>query len=91
MTHSCQTCTDPVCDKTGADLRACEHYTEDDELVLGDLSEPNPIDIIVYDLSEKVDALRVDVDRLTVAVNQFTAMVDHLCAAITKWRAGEEL
>lgn len=51
MTMNCATCFDPDCDKTGQDLRACEHHVRH-----GDV-EPQPV---VSGNSQSSQELRVE-------------------------------
>jgi hypothetical protein len=83
MTHSCLTCTDYSCDKVGQDLRACEHYTQDEDYEVLEAVDPNPLDAIVFDLAEKVDALQVEFDKLASAI-------DDIFSAIVRARSGAE-
>ena len=63
MTHSCQSCTDPDCDKVGQDMRACEHYTEDiEDEEAGPAADVTGM--VVLELSEEVDRRSARVDRL---------------------------
>jgi pyruvate-formate lyase len=73
---ACEVCNEPGC----ADRQDC---------YVGDEAEANVADVVLYSLSEKVDALEADVKQLAETVIDFESMVDHFCAAITKWRAGE--
>ena len=80
MTHSCQTCTDYTCDRMGADMRSCEHYTEEDEMPRDEVS---PVDAI---LAQAVD----DIEKLAQQLAELRSEWDDVWAALVRARAGEE-
>jgi hypothetical protein len=83
MTQSCSNCYDDTCPRMGNDERACEHHVRLDDMPVDMPDDPNPLDAIVFDLSEKVDALRSELDKLT-------SSVDDVFSAIVRARSGAE-
>jgi hypothetical protein len=87
-THSCLNCYEPACDKVGQDLLGCEHFVRADDIEVPD-EIPDPIDMILLPMADKVDALEAEVKRLMRTVEEIVAWRDEFVAAVVKGSGGE--